>query len=247
MHKIEYTTIEDINTILYDFKVLFAFHSNKIENDKITYHDTREIFENGRLNGYSGDLKTIFEILNQKNCYDYLLDKLVEKEMISISLIKNIHKLLTNGTYDNDRYIKGERPGEFKKRDYIVGEKEIGSSFETVEKDLNLLIDEINNTNLDDILTVVSYFHARFESIHPFADGNGRVGRTLMNYFLMINGYKPLIIYNEDKRLYYDCLHAYDDAQDLNPLKKFIEYEQDKTWKKKNISFHKLAFFTVKK
>lgn len=233
MLEIHYDNRNDLEKELIDFKILFAYHSNKIENDEINYHDTREIFENGKVVGFTGNTRTLFEIQNQKDCYEYMIDKLANREPISISLIKEIHKQLTKGTYDEVRYGKGERPGEFKKGDYNVGINEIGSLVSEVENNLNELLDEINDKQYMDYLTVGSYFHARFEAIHPFADGNGRVGRTLLNYYLMIHGLKPLIVYDEDKKLYYECLQIYDEKEDIEPLKQFLEYSQEKTWKKK--------------
>lgn len=243
MLKIEYKTKNDIENILDDFKILFAYHSNKIENEEINYHDTREIFENGKVVGYSGNPRTLFEIQNQKECFYFLLDKLVKKEKISIDLVKQIHMILTNGTYDERRYEKGERPGEFKKGDYIVGKKEIGFDAKDVLSALQDLIDEINSSDSQDYLTIASYFHLKFEYIHPFADGNGRVGRTLLNYYLMINGIKPLILYEEDKKLYYECLQTFDDKQEIEPFKKFVEYEQTKTWSKKIKKITKLSSY----
>ena len=140
MLKIKYKNKEELENELEDFKVLFAYNSNKIENDEINYHDTREVFENGKVVGFSGNPRTLFEIQNQKDCYLFLLDKLVSREKISTELIKAIHKELTKGTYDERRYEKGERPGEFKKGDYIVGKAEIGSLAEDVEKEINDLV-----------------------------------------------------------------------------------------------------------
>lgn len=233
MLKTKYKDKTDIENELNDFKVLFAYHSNKIENEEIDYNDTRDIFENGKVVGFTGNTRTLFEIQNQKNCYDFLLDKIVAREPLSKDLILQIHKTLTNGTYDEIRYGKGERPGEFKKGDYIVGVNEVGSLSEDVEKDIDELLEEINDKSIDDYLTVAAYFHSRFESIHPFADGNGRVGRTLLNYYLMIHDIKPLIIYDEDKRTYYDCLRVYDEKDDIEPLKNFLLYSQRKTWERK--------------
>ena len=229
----EYNTRYDIESDLMDFRILFAYNSNKIENNEINYHDTREIFENGKVSSFKGDPRTLFEIQNQKNCYDFLIDKIAEKERISISLIKQVHKLLTEGTYDEIRYQKNERPGEFKKGDYIVGKDEVGVEAEEVEKELKKLLDEIYAYNSDDYLTIAAYFHVRFESIHPFADGNGRVGRTMLNYYLMTNGIRPLIVYEEDKDLYYRCLQNYDENDDIDEMKKFLDYCQKKTWQKK--------------
>lgn len=239
----EYSNRNDLENALCDFKVLFAYHSNKIENDEINYNDTRDVFENGKVVGFNGNPRTLFEIQNQKDCYEFLIDKVINKEVISEELIKTIHKTLTNGTYDEVRYSKGERPGEYKKDDYIVGAAEIGSLAENVEREIIDLLNEINNSDSTDYLTIATYFHLRFETIHPFADGNGRVGRTLLNYYFMIHNIKPLIIYDEDKKLYYECLRAFDNKQDIEPLKKFLIYEQEKTWTKKKPKIVKLTSY----
>lgn len=224
---------EDLDKYLDSFRILFAFHSGKIENEEITYHDTREIFENGRVVGFTGSPRALFEQQNQKLCYEFLKEKIVKQEPISIQLIKEMHSVLTGGTYDERRYIANEeRPGEFKKHDYVTGIHEVGSAAEDVEKEMDELITEVNRYDGPDILKVAAYLHARFEYIHPFADGNGRVGRTLMNYYLMIHNHPPLIVYDEDKVLYYECLQKYDETEDLNSLCEFFKYETEKTWKK---------------
>ena len=140
---------------------------------------------------------------------------------------------MTGGTYDERRYVaNGERPGEFKKHDYVTGLHEVGAAAEDVETELRELLGEVNGYSGKDMLKAASYFHARFENIHPFADGNGRAGRTLLNYYLMINGHPPLIVYEEDKKLYYECLNAYDEKEELRPLTEFFRYETEKTWEK---------------
>jgi len=223
----------DLDKYLDSFRILFAFHSGKIENEEITYHDTREIFENGKVVDYTGSPHALFEQQNQKLCYELLKEKIVKNEPLSIELVKEIHKVLTSGAYDEHRYIENEeRPGEFKKHDYVTGVHEVGSAAEDVEKDLTELIAEVNAYEGKDVLKAAAYFHARFEYIHPFADGNGRVGRTLMNYYLMTHNHPPLIVYNEDKRMYYECLQKYDETEDLNPLYEFLKYEMEKTWEK---------------
>ncbi|MHB8986581.1 MAG: Fic family protein [Eubacteriales bacterium] len=222
-----------LDKCLDSFRVLFAFHSGKIENEEINYHDTREIFENGRVMNYTGSPRTLFEQQNQKLCYEVLKEKIVKKEPLSVELVKEIHRTLTGGTYDERRYIENEeRPGEFKKHDYMAGIHEVGSTAEDVESDLTELIDEVSAYEGKDVLKAATYLHARFEFIHPFADGNGRAGRTLMNYYLMTRNHPPLIVYDEDKRMYYECLQKYDETEDLNPLYEFLKYETEKTWEK---------------
>ena len=178
----------DLSLRLDSFRILFAYHSGKIENDEINYHDTREIFENGKVINYTGSPRTLFEQQNQRTCYELLRPKILAKEPLSLSLVQTIHRTLTEGTYDERRYItNGERPGEFKKHDYVTGKNEVGSPPEAVADDLTELIEEVNAIGAQAPLKAGAYFHARFENIHPFADGNGRVGRTLLNYWLMIN------------------------------------------------------------
>ena len=227
---------EDHMNILENFSVLFAYNSGAIENDKITYHDTREIFNKGKIINYTGELKTLFEISNQKDCNDYILSKVVEKVPISEECIKKIHKILTKGTYDERRYIiNSERPGEYKKHDYVTGINEVGSSVENVQNDVKKLIEEINSItpkNSEEIIKTAVYTHNVIEQIHPFADGNGRLGRVLANYVLMINDLPPIIIYNEDKKYYYAALEKFDTEEDISSMVEFFKYEMEKTWEK---------------
>lgn len=224
-------TTADLDLRLDSFRILFAYHSGKIENDEINYHDTREIFEHGNVLGYTGSTRTLFEQQNQKTCHELMQGKVVTREPLSIDLIRTVHRTLTEKTYHAHSYtVNGERPGDFKKHDYVTGINEVGSPPDEVETELTELIDEVNTIGQRAPLKAGSYFHARFENIHPFADGNGRAGRTLLNYWLMINDYPPMVIYEEDRRAYYDALQAYDELEDLEPLTEFFQQETIKTW-----------------
>lgn len=227
------TSTDDLDKYLDSFRILFAFHSGKIENGEITYHDTREIFETGRVLNYTGSPRAIVEQQNQKLCYGYLKEKIIRKEPLSAGLVKEVHKILTGGTYDEQRYIMNEeRPGEYKKHDYVTGVYEVGSAAARVGTEIAEVLEEVDQPEGKDILKAAAYFHARFEFIHPFAVGNGRVGRTLLNYYLMTHGHPPLIVFDEDKRLYFECLQQYDETEDLKPLYRFFKYETQKTWEK---------------
>jgi len=226
-------TEKDIDHRLNSFRILFAYNSGKIENSAIKYNDTREIFENGRVLNYSGLPRTLFELSNQKICYEFLKPRLASKAPITIALVKETHNVLTGGAYDERRYVEqGERPGEFKKHDYVTGIAEVGSLPENVETDLTELLTELVEYENKNTIKVASYFHARFEYIHPFADGNGRVGRTLLNYYLMIHNHPPLIVYEEDKTAYYNALAAYDSSEELAPLETFLKQQTERTWEK---------------
>jgi Fic family protein len=223
----------DIDRYLDSFRVLFAYHSGKIENDEITYHDTREIFENGKVVNYTGSTRAVFEQQNQKLCYEYLKELITKRQTLDTELVREVHRILTSGTYDERRFLANEeRPGAYKKHDYVIGVHEIGSAAKNVESDMLDLISEVADYTGDDVLKAAAYFHAMFEFIHPFADGNGRVGRTMMNYFLMTHDHPPLIIFEEDKRAYYACLQKFDETEELEEFYAFLKYETEKTWQK---------------
>lgn len=224
----------DIDLMLHNFRILFAYHSGKIENDNINYHDTREIFENGKVSNYTGDIRTLFEQQNQKDCYEMLKAPIINKQPLSIELVKKIHFELSKGTYDERRFAKGEKPGEFKKNDYVVGYFDVGSDAVNVERDLTELLEEVNAYQGKQIIKVAAYLHAGFENIHPFADANGRVGRTIMNYYLMINNHPPIVIFDEDRKEYYQALEAFDKKEELEPLVSFLKGQLEKTWKKRS-------------
>lgn len=226
-------TEADVDLRLDSFRVLFAYHSGKIENQEITYHDTREIFENGRVVSFTGNPRAIFEQRNQKLCYDFLKSRIIAREPITVELVKETHAILTGGTYDEKRYIeRGERPGEFKKHDYVTGVEEVGSLPEDVEADMKELLITLQDLTGKDPLKAATYFHVRFEYIHPFADGNGRVGRTLLNYFLMTHDHPPIIVYDEDKREYYAALEQYDRSEEYQAMYDFLQKETARTWEK---------------
>ena len=227
-------TVDDLALRLDNFRILFAYNSGKLENAEINYHDTREIFENGKVVGYTGSTRTLFEQQNQKVCYNFLQEKIVAKEPLSIELICAVHRALTEGTYDERRYIvNGERPGEFKKHDYVTGREEIGAAPEDVQEEMAELMDELQDLKQEDALTAAAYFHVKFENIHPFADGNGRTGRLAMNYHLVMLGHPPIVVHEEDRKEYYAALEAWDTKQNLKVMISFLRSQTVKTWRKR--------------
>lgn len=212
--------------------IAFAYHSGKIENDQITYHDTREVFEHDGVTSYTGDLRTLFEIRNAKEANELFLVSFGERRKIDESLVKAFQSKLTQNTYDTRRYRLGERPGEYKLHDYVTGKEEIGAAPEDVAEEIAELLDELQDIHDEKALTAAAYFHAKFENIHPFADGNGRAGRLLMNYLLVLHNHPPIVIHEEDRRAYFEALEAWDSTQDLKPLILFLKEQTVKTWKK---------------
>ena len=211
---------------IYHFsEVAFAYNSNKIEGGKLTEDETEEIFSTNSFLPKTDDAIKLDDLIEMKNhfrLFDYMLDNIDAK--LSKSNIIEMNKILKRGTSDEDnpRY----NVGGFK----IVPNK-IGlinvidtSSPKEVDSDMTILLDwynSLSNVSLEDIIE----FHVRFERIHPFGDGNGRVGRMIMFKECLKNNIMPFIILDKDKPFYMRGLKEY--KNDKMFLIDTIKNEQD--------------------
>lgn len=89
---------------------------------------------------------------------------------------------------------------------------------------------EMTDETPEKVLTAAAWLHCNFEYIHPFADGNGRAGRTVMNYYLMLRDLPPVIIFEEDRKLYYEALAVFDASEKVDGMVSFLKDELVKTW-----------------
>ncbi len=94
------------------------------------------------------------------------------------------------------------------------------------------LLDELKDIDDKNVLVTAAYFHVKFENIHPFSDGNGRVGRLLMNYILFVHNHPSITIYEENRKDYYNALEKFDEELELNSLIDFLKSQLVKTWEK---------------
>ena len=211
---------------IYHFsEVVFAYNSNKIEGGKLTEDETEEIFSTNSFLPKTDDAIKLDDLIEMKNhfrLFDYMLDNIDAK--LSKENIIEMNKILKRGTSDEDnpRY----NVGGFK----IVPNK-IGlinvidkSSQKDVDSDMTILLDwynSLSNVSLEDIIE----FHVRFERIHPFGDGNGRVGRMIMFKECLNNNIVPFIILDKDKPFYMRGLKEY--KNDKMFLIDTIKNEQD--------------------
>ena len=226
------TNDAELSEALNAYRIAFAYHSGNIENAQITYRDTREIFEHDGVIAYTGDLRTLFEIRNARDAYALLLEAFRDRRALDEALLKAFQFRLTQNTYDARRWQLGERPGTYKKHDYVTGKAEVGAAPEDVREEVAELLSELTDIPAQQALTAAAYFHAKLENIHPFADGNGRTGRLAMNYLLILHGHPPLIIHQEDRNAYYAALEAWDAGQELAPLVGFLREQTGKTWER---------------
>ena len=206
-------------------QVKFAYNSNKIEGGRLSEDETEEIFETDSFIPKSDETIKLDDLIEMKNhfrLFDYTLDTL--NDDLSKEMIINMNKILKRNTTDeeNPRY----NVGGFKIIPNKIGLINVidTSAPEDVEKDIgNLLLEykKIKNVTIEDIID----FHYKFELIHPFGDGNGRVGRMIMFRECLRNNIMPFIVLDNDKSFYMRGLKNY--KNDKLFLIDTIKHEQD--------------------
>lgn len=221
-------------TALDGFVVPFAYNSGKIENPEVTLHDTEEIFDHGRVVSFTGELRTLFEISNQKDAWEWALKRATNPAPLTEVDVLEAHRLLTRGTYDETRWAKGERPGSYKRGFYVVGDN-VGADPDEVPALMGELLDETADAltpglSLWNALIAAAYLHGMLVEIHPFADGNGRTARLLMNLVLLQQGWPPVVIADVDRMAYFGALDAFHAGQP-QPFFEFCRVELLQTWR----------------
>ena len=185
----------------------FAYNTNHIEGSTITPDETASIYETGTILTSSDKvivLKDATEVKNHFTLFKYMLDTIEEK--LSEDMIKRFHFILKEGTL-TDEEKEWFVVGDYKKKKNFVGNITTSLPSE-VAKDMQNLLDwyeKIDNKRVEDIIE----FHVRFESIHPFQDGNGRVGRMIMFRECLYNDIMPFYIEYENKDFYIRGIKEY--------------------------------------
>ncbi len=192
--------------LYHNTQVIFSYNTNHIEGSKLTEDQTRYIYETNTLLAEKDsitDLDDVLETANHFKLVDYMLE--VAKEPLTEEIIKKFHEILKEGTSDSRK--EWFNVGEYKKLANEAGG--IKTSLpKNVQKDMEKLIEWYNSLNQVTICEIIE-FHARFEKIHPFQDGNGRVGRIIMFKECLKNDIVPFIILDKDKLFYYRGLNQY--------------------------------------
>ncbi len=195
--------------IYHKTQIELTYNSNHIEGSTLTHDQTRYIFETNTIGFGTGsaNVDDIVETSNHFKCVDYVIDN--AKKPLSESMIKELHYILKNGTSDSRK--EWFRVGEYKKIPNEVGGLETCPP-EKVKEEIKKLIsayNEIDKKSFEQILE----FHKNFESIHPFQDGNGRIGRLIMFKECLANDIVPFIIDELHKKFYYRGLKNWDNEK----------------------------------
>lgn len=187
-------------------QVSLTYNSNRIEGSKLTEEQTRYVFETKTV-GFDADglpVDDIIETSNHFRAFDYLLDTI--EQDLSKEIIKEFHKILKNGTSDSHKAYFNV--GDWKKIPNEVGD--IRTTFpENVDDDISELLEDYLNLEVPKFEDLI-IFHEKFEHIHPFQDGNGRVGHLILFRECLKNNIVPFIIDNEKKLFCYRGLCEFD-------------------------------------
>ena len=192
--------------LYHNTQIIFAYNTNHIEGNQLTEDQTRYIFETNTILFEGETVASVDDILETSNHFklvDYMIDK--AEETLTEDMIKEFHKILKEGTADS-------RKEWFKVGEYKQVVNEAGSTKTTlpkyVQRDMAKLMEWYNSLAKITIKDIIE-FHARFEKIHPFQDGNGRVGRIIIFKECLKNNIIPFIILDKDKVFYYRGLKEY--------------------------------------
>jgi Fic family protein len=178
-----------------------VYNSNAIENSTLTLKDTEDILLRDSIKK-DHNIREIYEAKNLAKITEDLLDS--SSRALSTGLILDLHKGLLGGI--NDDWAGRFRSG----KEWVRVGAHVGANPDFVEQLVNELVTNYDKQDDRYFLDKIAYFHAEFENIHPFNDGNGRLGRVLINQQLMALGHPPVIIQNKSKRTsYYPVFDSY--------------------------------------
>ena len=200
---------------------LLAYNSNKIEGSTLTEEQTASLFDNGTL-PKSDDYyraKDVEEMNGHFLMFNKMLDTL--DESLTQELIKKFHYELKSGVFE-DR-ANGYAIGDYKQRPNMIGMYQTVRP-ENVAQEMYLLMDWYDGRTIN--ISVLAEFHARYESIHPFQDGNGRTGRLILFRECLKNGIVPVVIEDANREEYLEALKEYRVGKSLDKLITLFEKEQ---------------------
>ncbi len=191
-----------------------VYNSNAIENSTLTLEETEKILLQIDLERFVNE-REIFEAKNLARVVEYMEGKAKESEL-STDMILLLHRMLISN-------IRDDIAGRFRAEGEWV---RVGSHIGADPKDIETLITDMLATyharTNEHIVKRVARLHLTFERIHPFVDGNGRIGRVLNNYLFIREGYVPINIAFENRALYYDAFKAFDTKKETKPMEEIV-------------------------
>ena len=194
-----------VRSLFNDFALRYNYESNRIEGNNLTLVETRVFLEQG-VTVKGKPFKDFLDVNNHRLAINYMMDLIDKKEPLSEGYIKKFNAILLKSTKD-DQYAGVYRHIPIT----IAGSPHTPPQPYLIAPKMEELINSYH-TDIAHPIEKIAKFHAKFEAIHPFIEGNGRTGRLIMNTELMKHGYPMAIIKSDDKDTYYEALIAADNG-----------------------------------
>ena len=179
-----------------------TYHSNAIEGSTLTYAETYSILYNDNSFKIEGkEPREIYEAINHKSALELVFKNLQNDEVFDDRFVKRLNETINRNIKETEGYRHVQA--------FIQGSEHIPPEPEKVQNLMNYFVYNYNHDE-QDIFTKIARYHIEFEKIHPFEDGNGRIGRLLINYELLKNNIPPVVISKEDRVKYFEFLRNND-------------------------------------
>lgn len=205
-------TAGELERLAEDFAVEYTYNSNAIEGNTLTLRETDLVLRGLTIN--KKPLKDHMEAVGHKEAFDYVKALVQEHVPLTDRIVREIHSLVLMDK-PQDRGVYRKVPVR------IAGAKHEPVQPSLIDAEMEQLLEAYSKSDAH-IIEKLAQFHVDFETIHPFIDGNGRMGRLLINLELMKAGYPPIDIKYTDRELYYDVFDAYHEENDLKPMERLL-------------------------
>ena len=191
-----------------------VYNSNAIENSTLSLEETEKILLQIDLDRYISE-RELFEAKNLAHVVFYINTKAKEREL-NLELILFLHKMLISN-------IRDDIAGRFRnENEWVRVGNYIAPDPKQVIKKLEEMLVKYNSTSNENIIKKIALLHLTFEHIHPFVDGNGRIGRVINNYLLMREGFTPINIKFIDQQLYYNAFQEFDQKNKTSIMEEIV-------------------------
>lgn len=216
-----------------------VYNSNAIENSTLSLDETEKILQQVELDRYISE-RELFEAKNLARVVTYIYSKAKQHEL-DLDMILLLHKMLISN-------IRDDIAGRFRKEDEWV---RVGNHIACAP---NLIVGKLNDmfmhyysTPTENIIKRIALFHLNFEDVHPFVDGNGRIGRVLNNYLLIREGYVPINIKFIDRADYYNAFQEYDEKRRTQIMEEIVGKAITNSYHKRLAYLEEMEIVTLNK
>lgn len=204
---------EELQRLNEEFMIEYTYDSNAIEGSTLTLEETALVLKEN-ITIAEKPLNYHLSAIGHKDAYYYIENLIKEKKELDEAEILNIHSLVL--------IDRPEAKGKYRNVPVrILGTNAKPSEPYLIKPQIENLLNWYNQIKID-IIEKIALFHLKFESIHPFLDGNGRIGRLILNFELMKQGFPPINIKYKDRRRYYDAFKAYKETEDSSLMTDLI-------------------------